>query len=330
MANGADINWPDSVWQEINDAVVAEVGRVRTAQMVFPTTMLDGDPTEVMNDVIDIENNTIKEGQTKQIVELYKTFELTATQVSREAQLKTCKTLARMAAKMIALAEDRVIFHGNEPDPAAVAAAAAAAAAAEAARAGAEAARAAAAAAVPSKLPGGVVAERRESAGKGLWGIAAEDTDPAREEKGVPPIPVPLAPARGGPPRRVQWGEETFKAVTKGIASLTQKGQAPKFALFLPVSAYADTFAPPGDQSLVTTAERIKPLVEGGFVEAVSLWDKKGLLVALAGDPTSIYVGREATAEFIKKEGSKYTFRVVERVQFVARDRRALVQLNFE
>jgi len=306
MANGSDINWPDSVWQDINDAVVAEVGKVRTAQMVFPTTMLDGDPTEVLNDVIDIASNTIKEGQTKQFVELYKTFELTATQVSRESQLKTCKTLARMAAKMIALAEDRVIFHGSEP--------------------------------IPEieddkqkqNLPGGVVAEGRESAGKGLWGIAGEHTDSDKEEKGVPTIDVAQAskPKEGEP--RVIWGEQTFKAVTKGIAGLTQKGQAPKFALFLPVDAYADTFAPPGNQSLVTTAERIKPLVEGGFIEAVSLFENHGLLVALAGDPISIYVGREATTEFIKKEGSKHTFRVVERIQFVARDARALVQLKFE
>ena len=56
----------------------------------------------------------------------------------------------------------------------------------------------------------------------------------------------------------------------------------------------------------------------------------RGLLVALAGDPTSLYVGREATTEFVRKEGSKYFFRVVERIQFVARDPRAFVLLKFE
>jgi hypothetical protein len=40
-------------------------------------------------------------------------------------------------------------------------------------------------------------------------------------------------------------------------------------------------------------------------------------------------VGREATTEFVRKEGSKYFFRVVERIQFVARDPRAFVLLNF-
>jgi hypothetical protein len=127
----------------------------------------------------------------------------------------------------------------------------------------------------------------------------------------------------------VTWGEETFSAVTKGIALLAAKAQAPKFALFLPVEAYADTFVPPGDQSLITTAERIKPLVEGGFMEVVTLPQDKGLLVALAGDPTSLHVGREATTEFVRKEGAQYFFRVVERIQFVARDPRAFVLLDF-
>ena len=46
--------------------------------------------------------------------------------------------------------------------------------------------------------------------------------------------------------------------------------------------------------------------------------------------PTRILVGREAAAEFVRKEGSKYFFRVVERVQFVARDPRAFVLLKFK
>ena len=51
MTNAVD--WPEAVWQEINDAVLAEVSKVRTAQKVFPTSVLDGDPTEVANDVIE-------------------------------------------------------------------------------------------------------------------------------------------------------------------------------------------------------------------------------------------------------------------------------------
>ena|SRR5690349_8261534 len=301
MTNAVD--WPEAVWQEINDAVLAEVSKVRTAQKVFPTSVLDGDPTEVANDVIEFPEVprraggprrylSIREGQTKPFVEIYLEFPLTTAQVTREAQLKTCKTLARMAAKAVGLAEDVVLFQGSD-----------------------------------GKLPADVIADPA-LAGKGLLGESqrgdADDDNPYRVSRPIPVIP-PEGRRKG-----VTWGEATFSAVTDGIALLAAKAQAPKFALFLPVRAYADTFVPPGDQSLITTAERIKPLVEGGFMEVVTLPETKGLLVALAGDPTSLHVGREATTEFVRKEGAQYFFRVVERIQFVARDARAFVLLDFQ
>ena len=255
--------------------------------------MFDTNPVVVTNDVINFADLSIEEGQTKSLVEIYLEFTLTATQVTKERQDKTCKTLARMAAKALALAEDTVIFQGEL-----------------------------------GTLPANVKADLRGSAGRGLLGEAdpddADDADPNKVSK---PIDVKF-PANRKP--GVLYGENTFSAVAQGIAKLTAKAQAPKFALFLPVKAYADTFVPPSEASLVTTAERIKPLVEGGFMETVTLPQDRGLLVALAGDPTSLYVGREATTEFVRKEGSKYFFRVVERIQFVARDPRAFVLLKFE
>jgi len=301
MSNSSEVNWDENTWKEINDAVVAEVLKVRTAQKVFPTMVLENNPTEIPNDVINFFDLSIKEGQTKQFVEIYHEFPLTVTQVSKESQLKTCKTLARMAAKALALAEDTVIFQGQK-----------------------------------GTLPSNVKADPDQltSAGNGLLGEAdpkddkgnslADDTDPNKVSK---PINVDFPKDRKP---GVLYGENTFSAVAEGIAKLTAKAQAPKFALFLPVKAYADTFVPPSNASLVTTAERIKPLVEGGFMETVTLPQERGLLVALAGDPTSLYVGREATTEFVRKEGSKYFFRVVERIQFVARDPRAFVLLKFE
>ncbi|PTQ91461.1 encapsulating protein for peroxidase [Nitrosomonas nitrosa] len=289
----SEVNWEASVWKEINDAVVMEMGKVRTAQKVFPTILLDNNPTEIPNDVINFTDLSIKEGQTKQFVEIYHEFPLTATQVTKEAMNKTCKTLARMAAKAIALAEDAVIFQGQQ-----------------------------------AKLPANVKVDAIDSASDGLLGEAnpkdANNDDPNKVSE-----PIEVKSQAGSKPG-VLYGENTFAAVAEGIARLTAKAQAPKFALFLPVKAYADAFVPPSDASLVTTAERIKPLVEGGFIETVTLPKDRGLLVALAGDPTSLYVGREATTEFVRKEGSKYFFRVVERIQFVARDPRGFVLLKFE
>lgn len=293
MSNSTEVNWDENTWKEINDAVVAEVLKVRTAQKVFPTTMFDNNPLVVADDVINFADLSIVEGNTKQFVRIYQEFPLIDTQVVNEPQHKTCKTLARMAAKALALAEDSVIFQGQT-----------------------------------GKLPANVKAELIESAENGLLGKAEPtDSDDTNPNKVSRPIDVRF-PANRKP--GVLYGENTFSAVAEGIAKLTAKAQAPKFALFLPVKAYADTYVPPGDGSLVTTAERIKPLVEGGFMETVTLPQDRGLLVALAGDPTSLYVGREATTEFVRKDGSKFFFRVVERVQFVARDPRAFVLLKFE
>ena len=113
MSNSNEVNWDPAIWQEINDAVKTETMKVRTAQKVFPTTAFDTSPTEIPNDVINFKDLSIEEGQTKSFVEIYHEFPLTDTQVSKERQLKTCRTLARMAAKAIALAEDTVIFQGK-------------------------------------------------------------------------------------------------------------------------------------------------------------------------------------------------------------------------
>jgi uncharacterized linocin/CFP29 family protein len=295
MENSNEVNWEQSIWQEINDAVKMEMGKVRIAQKVFPTMMFDTNPTEIPNDVINFQDPdglSIKEGRTKPFVEIYQEFPLTNTQVGKEAQIKTCKTLARMAAKALALAEDTILFQGD------------------------------------TDLPGNVKADLIDSAAAGLLGEASPgDADDDDENKVTVPI---LVNRLVDSETKAVFGENVFSAVAEGRAILNSKAQAQNYALFLPTKVYADTHVPPSKASLVTTAERIKPLVEGGFYGTGTLPPDKGLLVALAGDPTCLYVGREATTEFVRKEGSKYFFRVVERIQFVARDPRAFVLLKFE
>jgi uncharacterized linocin/CFP29 family protein len=287
----AGVTWSQDVWQAISDAVAQEIAKVRIGQKVFPTTVLDGDPTELQDQVIDFGNLSIREGLTKQFVEIYQEFPLTSTQVAKEAADKTCQTLSRMAAKALALAEDIILFQGSN-----------------------------------GKLDG-VQEDQIDAAKQGMLGEAspqnADDNDPRRVSK---PIEVnPLKPARPG----VIYGEGIFSAVVAGIAKLVSKGQAPSYALFLPTRVYADTFVPPSNGSLVTTADRIKPLVEGGFYGTGTLPEDQGLLAALGGDPTCLFMGREANTEFERKEGREYIFRVSERFNFVERDPRSLVALRF-
>lgn len=281
--NSNEVNWSDAIWQSINTAVVKEMHNVRIAQKVFPTVMMEGDPTYIPDEVIDFNTNTIREGATKPFVELYKEFALTSAQVSKEQEQHYGRTLAVMAAKDLALAEDTIIFQGADaPDP----------------------------------LRGNVQAEQLNSMARGLLGLGTV--------QGNLQVNAPVVRKQG-----VLYGENTFTGVTSGIAELNSRAQAPNFAFFLQTQLYADTFQSPSDQSLVTTSERIRPLVEGGFNGTATLPNERGLLVALGGDPIMLYVGREASCEFVRKNGSQYIFRVSERIQFVVRDPRAIVTLQF-
>jgi uncharacterized linocin/CFP29 family protein len=126
----------------------------------------------------------------------------------------------------------------------------------------------------------------------------------------------------------VIWGENTFNAVVQGISELNMASQPGPFALILPYRVYADTHLAIGFS--FTTADRITPLVIGGFCGTAALPVFTGLLVSLGGEPTTLYVGAEATAAFSRKDDEElHFFRVFERVQFSAIDARAFVSLDF-
>jgi hypothetical protein len=55
------------------------------------------------------------------------------------------------------------------------------------------------------------------------------------------------------------------------------------------------------------------------------------LLVSLGGEPTTIYVAQDAITAYTQEDGEgNYRFRVFERVQFVARDKAAFVNMKFQ
>lgn len=303
--DASELDWSQSIWGEIKDAVLKEVGKVREAQKVFPTAAFDMSPTQVTDERIDFAAMTIKEGETKPFVVLYREFSLSNNQVMQEAEQRTGRTLARMAAKELALAEDGYIFQLSDRDQ--------------------------------RRRPRDIPVLGNPAIHADNWrvnldfGLLGEANPPdasdaaAATDKVAEPILVELA----GAGNQAEYGENTFKAVADGIAKLVAKAQAAPYALFLPTAVYADTFVPPSPASLVTTADRIKPLVEGGFYSSPVLPEKEGLLVALAGEPVKLFIGREATAEYLRKDGDRYFFRVVERVQYVVRDPRSLILLRF-
>jgi uncharacterized linocin/CFP29 family protein len=338
--NGTELGWTQETWQGIYASVLKEAGKVRVAQKIFPTSLVTGDPNQLNNEIINFgaagQALSVAEGDTKPYVEIYREFSLTTTQVRQEETAKLGETLARMSAKEIALAEDAYIFQDSNP--------------------------------VPPRVPSTIQIFSNPAIHADNWrvdrdlGLLAEanpananDADPtkvsvpiavplaasAAAAAAAAPVPAAPAPARGrtraagavpagaalagqGP-----YGEETFKAVTRGIANLLGKAQAPPFALVLPTRAYADTYAPPTSGTLITTADRIKPLVDGGYYSSGMLPVDEGLLIALGGEPVRLFVGRELTAEYIRKDGGSFFIRVVARINYVVRDPRSLQLLKF-
>jgi uncharacterized linocin/CFP29 family protein len=163
-----------------------------------------------------------------------------------------------------------------------------------------------------------------QSVGFGLLGLATPVAGGYQPPNA--PINVPLLNARVP----LVYGQNTLNAVVRGINALNLSGQPGPFGLILEYSVFADTYAALAP-SFAITADRITPLVTGGFFGTAALPPQTGLLVSLGGEPTTLYVGVDLTTAFIfKDQVDNHSFRVFERVQFNARDPRAFVRLDFQ
>jgi uncharacterized linocin/CFP29 family protein len=271
--------WTDQVWKSLDDAVRCQVGNIRVAQKVFPTAKL-ADTTTVPADIFDANTISIREGQSKAYLEIAVEFALTYGQVNEDGSGRTGLTLAKLAAKSLALAEDILIFQGEK-----------------------------------AGLPPGVILESGQgSAGDGLLGLVSKDNT------------IDVNPSDPNFP--TNSGGEILAAVAKGIAVLTAELQALPFALVLDTNAYAATWGSVINGIPAYTV--LNPVLTGGIYGTPSMPTNTGLLVALGGEPTTIYFSADPMTEHTQKDrAGKYLFREFERIQFVARDARAFVKLNF-
>lgn len=114
MATNRDGFWTASVWQSIDDGVSKAVAAIRVVQTIIPATQLTG-VTSVPADQFNPDKMSISEGLTKPYIELAVEFSLTNGQVNADPAGSTATTLAKFAAKSLALAEDLVILQGRIP-----------------------------------------------------------------------------------------------------------------------------------------------------------------------------------------------------------------------
>jgi uncharacterized linocin/CFP29 family protein len=137
---------------------------------------------------------------------------------------------------------------------------------------------------------------------------------------------VPVNPPGSRPPKNS--GEKILKAIEDGISRLTTALQAPPLALILHTNASAATFG--SVINGVPTNEVLSPLLTGGIYASPAMSANTGLLIALGGDLTTIYLGSDPVTEMTQQEsGGRYAFRIFERIQYVARDAAAFVVLDF-
>lgn len=296
---GRDNLWTTDIWSGIDTAVTSDVGQVRVVQRVFPSTLM-ANASYVPADHYDPATNTIAEGQTKPLIGLSLEFSLAQSQADNEASLHTGQKSARLSAKSVALAEDVIFLRGKH------------------------------AIAAGNVLPGNVQVTNGESADQGLLFVAPHQIVRDRTAKDYP--------------------NSIFEAVVEGIAYLTSQGQPGPYTLLLENGVFADAHR--ADQIGVTPMDRIQPLVTGGLYNTGALSVPRaepvankqpvaaqkqggtvrfGLLASTGGEPVTIYIAVDTITAFTQTDTTGVLrFRVFERVQYVARDPRALVRLRFD
>jgi uncharacterized linocin/CFP29 family protein len=279
--------WNPQIWGEIDRVVMADIGRVRVAQKIFPSQQKPGQDN-VQADLLFVGQGPpgeggplmVREGITVPFLEIVAKFAITQSQLHGEETQRTAQTLAQLTARKVALAEDLIFFQGSQ-----------------------------------AKLPQGTTVTNASPQWQGLL----------KMEGMLDPINVePLGGGAGG------FGENTFRAVSQGISDLISVGHPGPYALVLETSMFADTHAPVPN-TLVTTSDRIIPLVDGRFYGTGTLPPYTGLLVSLGGNPTTIHISSDAHVVYnFEDPFGNHRFRVLERVQIIPREPNAFVKLQFE
>ncbi len=300
--------WSQETWNRIDQAVHDEAQRTKIAAKFLPLYPVGPDTTTVPSDAVDPQTSpllTVNEVAFSPLLEIWVEFALTKQQYEDEEHLMTAVTLAINAANKVSRAEDLLIFQGDV----------------------------------------GLADDLFQSQTVNLRGARRSGNTivgpftitgllPADQKIAVEPTEAVADPAQN------RYGENTFAKVAEAY-SLLQKTHYGRQALVLPTSVYADTYAPLRT-TLIMPADRIKGLVDERFYGTSSLPDKfgvqghtqltpEGVQVALDGNTMDLVVGMDTTTAFMQVDGEGlYRFRVFERFTLRLKDRKAVVELDFQ
>jgi uncharacterized linocin/CFP29 family protein len=322
--NGRDkIPWSKDVWERVDRAVHAEMMRTRIAQKFMPLRPVLPRTTSVPFDSIQNPTNqnpafSVDEGATTRLNEFWVEFSLTPQQLEHETgdlmELghSTAVTLATRAANILAQGEDTVVFQGangidlsslfTRPDGG-----------------------------MPP--PPAPVYTRGRPTDTGLLDLPPVGVG-VQLQPPVQAVQVDLLdPAKPG-----IYGGNTFQQVAAAYALLQQQGHYGPYTAVLPTIPYADTYAPVA-AGLVITADRIKPLMTGGFYGTGTLpttnlaagVTSAGFVLSTGGNTMDLVIGLDATVAFVQQDpGGNFRFRVVQRFALRLKDTTAVIRLEFK
>lgn len=288
--------WDSATWAEIDEVVAEEVKRVGVARRAFYTERVmaaDGTaPAWISGARIGsrtpggVARLNIAEGDAHPFVELSVGFTLTGAQLENESTLHMGKTLARMAAKNLALAEDAFILMGT----------------------------------TAGGLRGTVHPSVRVTNRMNFtqrYGIASDTrTNQASAVVGQPPKPPAV-------PRRIPLAMQLLNGAISVVSQMMGSGWPEPYALILGTELYQRVTSPLSAGSTATPASQLAPRARHIFVSS-ALNASEGIVVSLAGETTTLYIARDATTAFVVEtldtEDVLFHFRVFERVQYAVRD----------
>jgi uncharacterized linocin/CFP29 family protein len=113
---GRDRFWNEHIWSEIDRAVREEVGRIRVAQKVFPSAVVNSVLPVVATRAVPfgpIAAPAVADDQFQPFFEISSEFVLSQAQVDGDENLHLAPSRAKLAASAIANAEDRILFLGQ-------------------------------------------------------------------------------------------------------------------------------------------------------------------------------------------------------------------------
>jgi uncharacterized linocin/CFP29 family protein len=298
---GRDRLWNEHIWSEIDKAIREEAGRIRVAQKVFPSTIVNNVLPVSITRAVPFGPGSVPPvppepgvDEFRPFFEISSEFVLTQAQVDGEENLHLAPSRARLASSAVAHAEDTILFLGQDSIPALIAPVGVN---------------------VTNKpaIPPGFVAETGNytpftsvhGAGPGDLGniLAALSVGMAALNARAQPGPYALfvSPDRYaqtfGPPKGELSapGDQINHVVTGGFYMVNS----------LAVGHLEKLPDPPANPDI-------------------------GILVSLGGEPAKIIIGTEAMTAFTHTDAQgNYHFRVFERIQMVVQDGRAFQRLTF-